>query len=381
MHIDFVSSERSTLGVEWEVALVDRETGELAPRGPEVMEAVTEAAPVLGEEGNHSRVTSEFLQNTVEMVTGVCHTVDEATGQLRNTSDEIRKVTDPEGLEIYAAGTHPFSSWEDQLVVDDERYTKIVDRAQYWGRQMVIYGLHVHVGIDHRDKALPVLEGLLNHYPHLLALSANSPFWCGHDTGYAAHRPQIFQQLSTAGLPIHFDTWEQFESYVQDLIDTGVVAEITESRWDIRPVPRYGTVEMRVCDGPSSLKDVGALTALTQCLVESFCRTLDDGGEIPVMQPWHHQENKWRAARYGLDATIIRNSRNEQRPLSEDITELLNRMEPIARDLKCSTELSHVEDILRGESGYQRQRRVAAEHDGDLRAVVRDIVERNRTER
>ena len=381
MQIDFHSSERSTLGVEWEVALVDRSSGELAPRGQEVLEALVAQHPQLGEEGDHPQVTGEFLQNTVEMVTGVCDTVGEAVGQLADTQDLIREITDQRSLEIFGAGTHPFSQWADQPVVDKERYFKVLDRAQYWGRQMVIFGAHVHVGIDHRDKALPVLEGLLNYYPHLLALSANSPYWCGQDTGYASHRALIFQQLSTAGLPFHFDTWSEYESYVNDLIETGVIEEISENRWDIRPVPRFGTVEMRVCDGPSTLREVGAIAALTQCLVESFSRQLNDGDTIPVMPPWHHQENKWRAARYGLEAVVIRDARNRERLVTEDLADLLTDLEPLADELGCARELAHVETMMGGAVGYQRQRRVAQENGGDLRAVVMDIVERNRSER
>ncbi|KIC67042.1 MULTISPECIES: glutamate--cysteine ligase [Kocuria] len=378
MHIDFEISDNSTLGVEWEVALVDRDSGELAQRAQEVLEAVVSEYPELGEEGDHPQVTGEFLQNTVEMVTGVCQNVPEALEHLSQTQDRIREVTDPRGLEIFAAGTHPFSDWADQPVVDAERYYKVLDRAQYWGRQMVIFGLHVHVGVDHRDKALPVLDGLMNYYPHLLALSANSPYWCGHDTGYASQRAQLFQQLSTAGLPFHFDSWDEYEAYVADLIATDVIEETSENRWDIRPVPRFGTVEMRVCDGPSNLREVGALTALTQCLVESFSRTLDEGGSIPVMPPWHHQENKWRAARYGLDAVVIKDAQNHQTPLTEDLTDVLNRLEPLAAELGCAQELAYVETMMSGEAGYLRQRRIAQENGGDLRAVVRDIVAQNR---
>ncbi|KUP28097.1 glutamate--cysteine ligase [Actinomycetes bacterium M1A6_2h] len=378
MHIDFEISDNSTLGVEWEVALVDRDSGELAQRAQEVLEAVVSEYPELGEEGDHPQVTGEFLQNTVEMVTGVCQNVPEALEHLSQTQDRIREVTDPRGLEIFAAGTHPFSDWADQPVVDAERYYKVLDRAQYWGRQMVIFGLHVHVGVDHRDKALPVLDGLMNYYPHLLALSANSPYWCGHDTGYASQRAQLFQQLSTAGLPFHFDSWDEYEAYVADLIATDVIEETSENRWDIRPVPRFGTVEMRVCDGPSNLREVGALTALTQCLVESFSRTLDQGGSIPVMPPWHHQENKWRAARYGLGAVVIKDAQNHQTPLTEDLTDVLNRLEPLAAELGCAQELAYVETMMSGEAGYLRQRRIAQENGGDLRAVVRDIVAQNR---
>ena len=226
----------------------------------------------------------------------------------------------------------------------------------------------------------------------LVYLSTVEPTFSFWDTGEyissavkleVTHAPgaALFQQLSTAGLPFHFDTWQDYESYIGDMIATGVIDDVSENRWDIRPVPRFGTVEMRVCDGPSTLKEVGALAALTQCMVDSFSRALDEGETIPVLPPWHHQENKWRAARYGLDAVVIRNARNEQRPLAEDLIELLDRLEPVAHRLGCSTELAHVEDMVRGETGYRRQRRVAADNGGDLRAVVLDIVERNRTVR
>lgn len=382
MHIEFHESERSTIGVEWEIALVDRATSELTPRGEEVLTAAIEAFPELGEESTkHPHVTVEFLQNTVEMVTGVCQDVASAVEQLSQTQDRLRQVADPKGLDIFAAGTHPFSHWNDQAVVDKDRYAKLLERAQYWARQMVIYGLHVHVGLDHRDKALPVLSGLMQYYPHLLSLSANSPFWVGRDTGYSSHRALIFQQLSTAGLPFHFESWAEYESYTQDLIETGVIAELSENRWDIRPVPKYGTIEMRVCDGPTTLKEVGALTALTQCMVESLSRRLDNGESITNLAPWHQQENKWRAARYGLDATVIVNNSNQQRPLRQEIFDKLERLTPIAKDLGCERELSYVEDLLRGENGSERQRRIAKENGGDLQAVVRDIVERNRNTR
>ncbi len=217
------------------------------------------------------------------------------------------------GVEIFCAGSHPFSPPQLQPVTDKERYAKLIDRTQWWGRQMVIYGVHVHVGLDSRDKVLPVLDGLVNYFPHFQALSASSPFWGGEDTGYASHRALMFQQLPTAGLPFQFASWEDYESYVQDMFTTGVIDTLSEIRWDIRPVPHFGTIEMRICDGLATLEEVGAIAALTQCLVDEFSTTLDNGGTIPTMPPWHVQENKWRAARYGLDAIIILDAEgNEQ---------------------------------------------------------------------
>ena len=378
MNIDFAQSGQSTLGVEWELALVDRYNGELVSVADQVLRGVNRNHPELQDDDEHPHIKQELLLNTVELVTGICHTVDEAKEDLARSLAAVREVTDPMGVELFCAGSHPFSAPRSQQVTDRERYAKLIDRTQWWGRQMVIYGVHVHVGLESRDKALPVVDGLANYVPHFQALSASSPFWGGEDTGYASQRALMFQQLPTAGLPFHFDDWAAYESYVQDMFTTGVIDSVSEIRWDIRPVGNLGTVEMRVCDGLSTLQDVGAVAALTQCLVHEFSTTLDAGGTIPTMQPWHIQENKWRAARYGLEAIVILDAEGNERLVTEHLLDLLNRLEPIARTLGCSDELADVEGILQRGAGYQRQRRVAEENDGDLRAVVLDMVQQLR---
>lgn len=378
MKIDFAQSAQSTLGVEWELALVDRYNGELVSVANEVLRGVSANHPELQDDDEHPHIKQELLLNTVELVTGVCTTVDEAKEDLSRSLAAVREVTDPMGVELFSAGSHPFSAPRSQQVTDKERYAKLIDRTQWWGQQMVIYGVHVHVGLDHRDKALPVVDGLTNYVPHFQALSASSPFWGGEDTGYASQRALMFQQLPTAGLPFHFDDWAAYESYVQDMFTTGVIDAISEIRWDIRPVGNLGTVEMRVCDGLSTLQEVGAVAALTQCLVHEFSETLDAGGSIPIIQPWHIQENKWRAARYGLDAIIILDARGTERLVTEHLVDVLDRLEPIAARLGCSDELADVEGILQRGPGYQRQRRIAEENDGDLRSVVLDMVQQLR---
>jgi carboxylate-amine ligase len=378
LKIDFAQSAQSTLGVEWELALVDRYNGELASVANEVLRGVSANHPELQDDDEHPHIKQELLLNTVELVTGICTTVEEAKEDLSRSLAAVREVTDPMGVELFCAGSHPFSAPRAQQVTDKERYAKLIDRTQWWGRQMVIYGVHVHVGLDSRDKALPVVDGLTNYFPHFQALSASSPFWGGEDTGYASQRALMFQQLPTAGLPFHFDDWNGYESYVQDMFTTGVIDAVSEIRWDIRPVGNLGTVEMRVCDGLSTLRDVGAVAALTQCLVHEFSETLDAGGSIPTMQPWHIQENKWRAARYGLDAIIILDAEGKEKLVTEHLVEVLDRLEPIAAKLGCSNELADVEGILQRGAGYQRQRRVAEENDGDLRAVVLDMVQQLR---
>ncbi|WP_142061391.1 MULTISPECIES: glutamate--cysteine ligase [unclassified Pseudarthrobacter] len=378
MKIDFASSRQSTLGVEWELALVDGRTGELASVANQVLRGVASRHPELNEDDEHPHIKQELLLNTVELVTGICETAGEAKEDLSRSLAAVREITDPMGVEVFCAGSHPFSPPQLQPVTDKERYAKLIDRTQWWGRQMVIYGVHVHVGLDRREKALPVLDGLVNYFPHFQALSASSPFWGGEDTGYASHRALMFQQLPTAGLPFQFASWEEYESYVQDMFTTGVIDTLSEIRWDIRPVPNLGTIEMRICDGLATLEEVGAIAALTQCLVDEFSTTLDNGGTIPTMPPWHVQENKWRAARYGMDAIIILDAAGKEQLVTDHLLETLNRLEPVAAKLGCPDELADVEKIIRRGAGYQRQRRVAEEHGGDLQAVVLDLVKQMR---
>lgn len=374
MKIEFAQSAQSTLGVEWELALVDRYNGDLVSVANQVLRGVAANHPELQEDEEHPHIKQELLLNTVELVTGICHTVADAKADLSRSLAAVREVTDPMGVELFSAGSHPFSVPRSQPVTDKERYFKLIDRTQWWGQQMVIYGVHVHVGLDRQDKAMPVLDGLVNYVPHFQALSASSPFWGGDDTGYASQRSLMFQQLPTAGLPFQFPSWAEYESYVQDMFTTGVIDAVNEIRWDIRPVANLGTIEMRVCDGLSTLQDVGAIAALTQCLVDEFSTTLDNGGTIPTMPPWHVQENKWRAARYGMEAIIILDAQGNEQLVTDHLVEVLDRLQPVAKKLGCVEELGDVEKILTRGAGYQRQRRIAAEHDGDLSAVVLDMV-------
>ena len=362
--IDFAGSPRPTLGVEWEFALVEADTRDLS----------NEAAAVIAGIGDNPRVHKELLRNTIEVVTGVCDTVGEAMEDLRSTLTSTNQVVRERGMELFCAGTHPFAEWSEKKLTDAPRYAELIKRTQWWGRQMLIWGVHVHVGVSSAHKVMPIISSLLNHYPHLLALSASSPFWAGEDTGYASNRAMMFQQLPTAGLPFQFETWRQFERFVHDQKTTGIIDQINEVRWDIRPSPTLGTVEVRVFDGVSNLRELSALVALTHCLIVDLDRRLEAGEQLPVMPPWHVQENKWRAARYGLDAIIILDADSNERLVTEDLDDLLTRLAPVAESLHCADELALVAEIPRRGASYQRQRRVAEEHDGDLRAVVDALV-------
>ena len=370
MEITFAPSKRSTLGIEWELAIVSRESGDLVNVADTVLEALRQP------DGRpHPQITGELLLNTVELVTGIHHRVDTAVNDLRAQLAEVRAITDPLAVELICAGTHPFAQWFDQEVTDKPRYQRLIDRTRWWGRNMMIWGIHVHVGVESRAKVLPLMNGLLNYFPHLQALSASSPFWAGESTGYASNRALMFQQLPTAGLPWQFHDWSEYESFVADMSRTGIVEDYSEVRWDIRPSPRWGTLEMRACDGLSSAEEIGAVAALVQCLVERMSRQLDAGESLPRLQPWFVRENKWRAARYGLEAEIILNASGKERLVTEDIRDLMVSLAPIAEDLGCARELDQVNLILTKGASYQRQLRVAEANGGDLAAVVASLAQ------
>ncbi|WP_267128527.1 MULTISPECIES: glutamate--cysteine ligase [unclassified Nocardioides] len=368
MRIDFHPSPEPTIGVEWELALVDRRSRDLRNDASHLFARARPRLP------HPDRLHKELLKNTVEIVTGVCDTVGEAMDDLRATLRPTMAAADDLDLDLYGGGTHPFASWTGQQLSEGHRYEELINRTQWWGRQMLIWGLHVHVGLPAQERVMPVLSSLLNHYPHLLALSSSSPIWAGVDTGYASNRALMFQQLPTAGLPFQFQKWSEFEAFAGDQVTTGVIDELSEIRWDVRPAAHLGTIENRVCDGVSTFEDLSALVALMQCLVVDLDTRLAAGEELPTMQPWHVQENKWRAARYGLDAIVILDAQSQERLITDDLADLLVRLEPTAARLGCSAELASVAEIPARGASYQRQRAVAARTGGDLVAVVDSVV-------
>ena len=368
MSIAYAGSAGPTLGVEWEFALVDKTTRDLSNSASELFDRVHESL------GEQPQLHKELLRNTLEVVTGVCDTVPEAMADLTSTLRRVRPVADQLGVDLYSAGTHPFAEWSSQLLTPGPRYAELIERTQWWGRQMLIWGVHVHVGVPHREQVMPVVSSMLNHFPHLQALSASSPMWSGTDTGYASNRAMMFQQLPTAGLPFQFDTWEEYEDFVDAHLRTGVIEYLNDIRWDVRPSPSLGTVEVRICDGVSNFRELAALTALTHCLVVDLTDRLSAGETLPTMPPWHVQENKWRSARYGLDAEIILDAAANERLVTDDLADVLTRLEPVAARLGCADELRSVDEITRTGASYQRQRGVAQRTGGDLVAVVDSVV-------
>jgi glutamate---cysteine ligase / carboxylate-amine ligase len=369
VRIEFRGSPEPTIGVEWEFALVDRATRDLSNTAADLL---AEVQPHLADV---DRLHKELLRNTVEVVTGVCPDVASAATDLRETLEVVLPRAAALGVDLMGAGTHPFASWSQQQLTPGHRYEELINRTQWWGRQMLIWGVHVHVGMPEESRIMPVLSSVLNQYPHLLALSASSPLWAGMDTGYASNRALMFQQLPTAGLPFQFSTWEEYERFAEDQTVTGVIETLSEIRWDVRPASHLGTLENRVCDGVSDLRDLTALTALVQCLVVDLDERLARGETLPTMPPWHVQENKWRAARYGLDAIVILDDASNERLVTDDLADLVDRLAPVAARLGCAAELASVGDVVDRGASYQRQRAVAERTGGDLVAVVESVVD------
>lgn len=367
MRIPFESSATSTLGVEWELQLVSSATRQLTSGASEIL---AELSPG----GEHPTAKHELLESTIEVITGICSTVAEATADLAGTIAQLRPLVEARDLRLMCAGTHPLTDWATQTISPSPRYAKLVEDMQWLARQLQIFGVHVHVGVRSPEKVIPIVNALTAYVPHLLALSASSPYWIGHDTGLASARSKVFEGLPTAGLPYQLGGWEEFERYMETLLSTGTIGSIKEVWWDIRPHPTFGTVELRICDGLPTMQEIGMVAALSQCLVDQLDRELDKGYTLPTPKGWVVRENKWRAARYGLDATIIRGEDEQTVPVRDALRELVHDLGPTSQRLGCVEELAAVEAQLETGASYQRQRAVAAAHDGDLTAVVDSLI-------
>jgi glutamate---cysteine ligase / carboxylate-amine ligase len=369
VHIPFTSSPRSSLGVEWELELVDLQSRELHGAASEIL---AELGAAHG--GEHPKAKHELLESCIEVVTGVCGTVDEALADLRGTVDEVAAAAAARGLAVMCSGTHPFTDWATQQISPDPRYAQLVEDMQWLARRLQIFGVHVHVGVRSPDKAIPIVNALTAYIPHFLALSASSPYWLGRDTGLASARSKVFEGLPTAGLPYQLSGWEDFEQFMETLISSQTIATIREVWWDVRPHPQFGTVELRICDGLPTLFEVGWAAAMSQCLVEMFNSQLDKGYTLPTPKGWTVRENKWRAARYGIDADILVDDQGGTAPLRDLIVDLVDELMPFAERLNCTKELAGARDMLEIGPSAQRQRAVAAAGQGDLTAVVDALV-------
>jgi carboxylate-amine ligase len=355
MEIEFHSSPRASLGVEMELQLVDRRSRELCSAASRIL-----ASMGLGQDdGQHPKAKHELLESTIEVITGVCGTAAEARSDLYGTLAELRPLTDRAGLEMICSGTHPFSKWSEQQISPDPRYHRLVNLVQWPARRLQIFGIHVHVGVRSSAKAIAIANALNVYIPHLLALSASSPYWQGHDTGLASARSKVFEELPTAGLPYQFADWDEFQRFMKAFINANAIETIREVWWDIRPHPTFGTVELRICDGIPTLTEVASVAALSQCLVEWMDQCLDRGERLEAQPDWIVRQNKWRAARFGVEAEIIVDGEGHVVPLRQAVQRLVDDLAPVAHQLECEHELAGVMAMARRPS-YVRQREVTA---------------------
>src|SRR6266540_633184 len=348
----FGQSDPYTLGVEEEYMLLDAETFDLVQHVETVLAAVSEE--------REQRIHAELMQSVLEISTPVCRTV----------ADVER------GLRVGSAGTHPFSLFERQRITARDRYRQLVDQMQYVARRELIFGMHVHVAVDNPEKAIQVVNGLLVHLPELLALAASSPFWRGEPTGLASSRQMVFAAFPRSGPPPRFRDYADYAEVVGQLERTGCIADYTHIWWDIRLHPRFGTVEVRVCDAVTRVEDAVAIAAYCQAIVKLYCERHEQGKEIPSYHRILTTENKWLAARYGLEAPVmdLATGRRNRVPVAQLVRRTLRELEPHARELGCERELEGIREILSRGNGAHRQLRIWNAN-RDIVEVVREIAD------
>src|SRR6056297_1791141 len=367
--LDFTSNETHTIGVELELGVIDGETQQLTSGSDALLEQIPEEA--------RGEFKHELIQSCVEIISGVNRQVSETRSDLAAKLRLLESAADSTGLRLWWGGTHPFSLWEDQRVTENERYLNLVDMLQEMARRLVTFGLHVHVGVDSGDKAVMICDRIMQHLPTLLALSTSSPYWQNRDTGLESYRSKLMEGLPTAGLPTLMRNWSEYVWLVNHMEETGFINSIREIWWDVRPHHNFGTVEVRVCDMPGSLDQVCGLTALIQCLVKSLNDEIDEGTYQFDCHPMMVRQNKWRAARFGLSASLVNAVDYRVQSVTEIAEGLVDRLTGVAEDLGCEPELQFVRELAHGESCASRQRQVF-QATGDVPEMIRRLNQRAR---
>ena len=330
--IKFNGSPNPTIGVELELFTADRES-----------HALTNGAPkILNHFKDNSFFKEELLQCIVEITTDVCNNINDVHEDLRPKLDMAIEYANSQGIDLLSMPIHPFSRVSDQKVTDNKRYTQFLDRMQWPLRRLLITGIHVHVGVESGEMAIAVINGMKRYIPYLVALSANSPYFEGEETGLASTRTKIFEGLPNTGIPVNLTNYSEFQKFMRTLQGAGSIESIREIWWDIRPHPGYGTVEIRICDTIPNLKDIIDLAALIQALVVGLCNHYENGTQLAYLDSWIIYENKWRATRYGMDANIITDSDGSQVPIRDIIKSTIYALEPEVNQLNLGTHMDRL---------------------------------------
>jgi carboxylate-amine ligase len=356
-----------TLGIEEELMIVDEETLDLSNSIEALLAGLTEV-PTEGE------VKPELMEGVCEIATTPCKNTAQAGAQLRALRRTVNQVANQHGVAIGSAGTHPFALWEDQRVVARPRYRDLISGLQFVARQEIIFGIHVHVGIDDPDKAIHVTNGMRVHAPLLLALSANSPFWRGDNTGLDSTRTPVFRAFPRVGIPPRYDDFADWARRIEFMMQSKVIGDYTYLWYDVRPHPNFGTVEVRVMDSQTRVEQTLALAALVQAMVKELCEHYESGQQLSRYPYEMLDENKWLAARHGLGGSLVDLPATDRVPVPELARRLMERLRPHAEELGSLTDFDCIEDILDRGNGASRQK-VVYEANHDLREVVREILD------
>ncbi len=362
-------AHRFTIGVEEEFQIIDPATCELRSH---VSELVAAASPSIGEQVKH-----ELHQSIVEMGTKICENVPELRIEMHRTRSELVAAAERVGLQVAAAGTHPFSSWIDQVISPGERYKNIVEELQQLARSLLIFGMHVHVAMPDGQTTIDLMNAVRYFLPHLLALSTSSPFWMGRNTGLKSFRTTVFRRFPRTGVPDYFGSWGEYENYINLLIRLNCIDNAKKIWWDVRPHPSFGTLEFRMCDVTTRVEEAVTIAALTQAIVVKLHRLYERNMGFRLYRRTLIEENKWRAARYGIDGKLIDFGKQTEVPMRDLALELLEFVDDVLDDLGSRSAVEYVHTILREGTSADRQLRVY-ESTRDLKAVVRHLVQETR---
>jgi carboxylate-amine ligase len=358
--------DQFTLGIEEEFQIVDPVTRELRSH---VTEFLDEGKMILGEQ-----IKPEMIQSMIEVGTGICHNIQEARADISNLRGVIASLAEKNGLRIVAASTHPISRWQDQKIFEDERYELLVQELQTVARSLLIFGLHVHVGIPDRERQIHIMNASRYFLPHVLALTTSSPFWMGHNTGLKSYRSEIFKQFPRTDIPDHFDSYPGFQRYIELLVKTGCINDGRKIWWDCRPHPVFPTLEFRICDIPTRVDDTVAIAALFQAIVAKLTKLIEKNLGFRLYRRMLIQENKWRAVRWGLEGKMIDFGKQKEVPTRDLVLELLDFVDDVLDDLGSRKEVEHIHTILERGTSAEEQLRVYGETN-DLKAVVDRLME------
>lgn len=362
-------TRRFTIGIEEEYQIVDRWTGELTSGILDVLEWGT---PVFGD-----RLKTEVLQSVVELVTPILPDIAAARRELYCSRAQLSRLMREHGLALISAGTHPGATWQTQQSTPDARYSEMANVYQHLARSALNFGLHIHIALPEKEQSIRIMNQVRTWLPHLLALSANSPFWEGQPSGIKSYRSAIAKRLPRTGTPGAFSSWADFDRIVQELIANKCIEDAKQIWWDIRPHPFYGTLEFRICDMPGTLEDTLAIVAICQALVARLVQCDEQGEQAPILDRDLIDENKWHAMRYGLDATIVDFTNHRPIGMRDAIREMLDFLGDVVGELGSQREMQYVRALLENPagSGADRQLSTFYEYGGSVEAVTRSLMD------